>query len=243
MLGRDHYHRENTICCYQSTRLKYSYDTTVSYLPLFIYSKQPTCKHLIFSRRSQATMTIDVAAEFSKQDDLTTPLYDPSCNENSARPEENGINKNIDDDKEPIFGRKSTSDTTAKRAAYAAMFAVFVDAINMMCIAPNLPIMVTPGLHQDSFPSTEPFDIATAQYAHDAVEALGMVISNFVFGYIADRIGSRKAILLLMIGSCCTSVGIYLVRSNYWSFIAMTFVNGKYTSLFSFANKSRQDRA
>eukprot|EP00569_Conticribra_weissflogii_P009627 CAMPEP_0171367188 /NCGR_PEP_ID=MMETSP0879-20121228/5928_1 /TAXON_ID=67004 /ORGANISM="Thalassiosira weissflogii, Strain CCMP1336" /LENGTH=487 /DNA_ID=CAMNT_0011875187 /DNA_START=14 /DNA_END=1474 /DNA_ORIENTATION=- len=190
-------------------------------------------------------MTIDDAAEYPERDDLITPLYEPSCKGDSARPEETGTTRsssnNVDNDKEPILGTasltgKSTSDTAAQRAAYAAMFAVFVDAINMMCIAPNLPIMVTPGLHEDSFPSTEPFDIATAQYAHDAVEALGMVISNFVFGYIADRIGSRKAILLLMIGSCCTSVGIYLVRSNYWSFIAMTFANGLFGSAAAIAN-------
>ncbi len=204
-----------------------------------LYHTPPSLCAVIPNHHQQhppSTMTIEDAAEYSDRGDLTTPLYDPSCEDDSHILEGTGTtvssSNNVDNDKQPIFGTaslsgKSISETASRRAAYAAIFAVFVDAINLMCIAPNLPIMVTPGLHEDSFPSTKPLDIATAQYAHDALEALGMVISNFVFGYIADRIGSRKALLLLMIGSSCASVGIYLVRSNYWYFLAMTFVNGK----------------
>ena len=114
-------------------------------------------------------------------------------------------------------------------AAYAMMFAILADAINIMCLAPNLPLMVTPGnLHDDSFPSTEPFDPTTAQYAHDGVEAFAMVISSLFFGYIADKIGCRKAVLILTVGSGVSAIGKYLVRRSYWEFIIMAAVNGKF---------------
>lgn len=90
-----------------------------------------------------------------------------------------------------------TSETTRRNAAYATIICVFCDALNLQCCAPNYPMMVTPG-HTDSFPSIQPFDIASAQYVLSGATQFAVVLSNLAFGYLSGKIGTRlvKATLL-----------------------------------------------
>ena len=62
--------------------------------------------------------------------------------------------------------RLESSDATTRSAVYAMMFAVFADAINISCTAPNYPIMTTPGANADSFPSIEPFGTNKLLYSY-----------------------------------------------------------------------------
>lgn len=62
--------------------------------------------------------------------------------------------------------RLESVDATTRSAVYAMMFAVFADAINISCTAPNYPIMTTPGANADSFPSIEPFGTNNLLYSY-----------------------------------------------------------------------------
>lgn len=126
--------------------------------------------------------------------------------------------------------RLKTSDTSMNRAAYAMIFAVLADAINVQCCAANYPLMVTPGAHADSFSNTEPFDIITAQYVIVCAVCIGLVISNFLFGWLAMKIGARKIALVLVVGSVVFTIVKYLVRGSYWGFVAMAFINSLFGS-------------
>jgi len=131
--------------------------------------------------------------------------------------------------------RLVTSDRTTHSAAYAMMFAVFADAINISCTAPNYPIMTTPGAKPDSFPSVEPFGIATAQYILLGSTSIARVISSVFFGWLAMKIGSRKCTLILMLGSVVFTLGRFFTKGSFWGFTVMSFINALFGSTVAVA--------
>jgi len=121
----------------------------------------------------------------------------------------------------------ATSQKTTQHAAFALLFCVATDAISLMCVTPNFPLMVTPGAHPDSFPKFG-LSISTAQYLLICVGGLATVLSNFFFSWLGDRYNSRLAILILMAGTVITTIAKYFAKPSYWYFVLMTVV----TSLF-----------
>lgn len=115
-------------------------------------------------------------------------------------------------------------------------FCVFVDAINLQCVTPNHPLMVTPEVHPESFPNTKPFGINAAMYMIQGLALVGLVISSFLFGYLSDKIGPRPAFLVLMLGSAVLSLAKYFARHSYWLFVAVSFVNGLFGGAIAVAN-------
>lgn len=57
-----------------------------------------------------------------------------------------------------------TSPAALTRSIYVLRFAVFADTVNGMILQPNYAIMVSPDAHEESFPSTDPFDFSSATY-------------------------------------------------------------------------------
>lgn len=107
-------------------------------------------------------------------------------------------------------GHSEEAQVKSKRAndiaALATLIAVFADGLNLMCCAPNYPMMVTVDLHPDSFPSV-PFDTSTSLYLLVGAVQIGLVVSNFLFGsYIAKELGSRTSLIILMLGSVMMTV-------------------------------------
>lgn len=78
--------------------------------------------------------------------------------------------------------------------------------------------------------------IATAQYVLIFAISFGLVISNFLFGWLATKIGSRKCSLILMLGSVLFTVAKYFARGNYWAFTVLSFVNCLFGSSIAVGN-------
>ncbi|KAL7532229.1 hypothetical protein ACHAWF_004057 [Thalassiosira exigua] len=129
-----------------------------------------------------------------------------------------------------------TSEKAKSHAAYAMLFAVFSDAVNLMCCAPNYPMMVTPGANDDSFPSIEPFGEATASYVLLGGVSFALVVSNILFGLLAGKIGSRTCTMILMAGSVIFTIARYFARGTFWSFTILSFVNALFGSTVAVGN-------
>jgi hypothetical protein len=131
--------------------------------------------------------------------------------------------------------RLATSQKYAMRAVYAVLVCVFADAINLQCTAPNYPLMVTIGGHPDSFPNTTPFDFSSAQYMIYTAANSGAFISNLAAGWLSDRYGRRRIMLIDLAGSVVFTIGKYFASDSYWFFCGMTFANGLFASTGSVA--------
>lgn len=116
-----------------------------------------------------------------------------------------------------------------EKAAYALIFAVFAHGINFSCILPNIPLMCMPGMHEDSFPSIDPWmGFASAQYFILAAVAVGTVSSGFFYGWLAGKIGYRITFMILALGSVVFTMARYFGRGSYWGFATLTFVNSSF---------------
>lgn len=93
-------------------------------------------------------------------------------------------------------------------------FAIFVDAVAGTIEQPNYPIMVLPGAHADSFPSTAPFDFAAATYFVPMAALLGVSISSLVIGGASDKYGRKPMMLLCLYGTVAGCILKYLFRGK-----------------------------
>lgn len=116
----------------------------------------------------------------------------------------------------------------SRRARVLAIvfLSVFVDAGASQVLGPNYAIMVSPDSHPDSFPSTAPFDFATANYFIPMVAMIGTTIANLFVPHISDKIGRRTVCLANLVGTSFLTLVKYFVRSNYWLFCGVNFLNG-----------------
>jgi hypothetical protein len=120
----------------------------------------------------------------------------------------------------------ATNESSAKYASIAMLFCVFCSIISQAsCDGANIPMMVSPQ-HPQSFPSTEPFGFASAQYVLLGAKKVGVVISNLIFGYLSGNIGCRMSLLILMLGQAVFTLALYFARSSFWAYTAMGLVNG-----------------
>jgi len=111
------------------------------------------------------------------------------------------------------------------KAAFAVMFCVLCEQINVMCCSPNYASMVTPG-GAGAFLSTAPFDLAAAQYAIQCSAQNGIVVSSLVFGFLSGKIGTRKVILFCAVARTALTVAKYYAQSSFWGFLGLNFANG-----------------
>mmetsp|Transcript_16172 Transcript_16172/g.36970 ORF Transcript_16172/g.36970 Transcript_16172/m.36970 type:complete len:688 (-) Transcript_16172:1697-3760(-) len=109
-------------------------------------------------------------------------------------------------------------------------FAIFVDAVAGTIEQPNYPIMVLPGAHADSFPSTAPFDFAAATYFVPMAALLGVSISSLVIGGASDKYGRKPMMLLCLYGTVAGCILKYLFRGNFWTYNAFNFLNGLFSA-------------
>ena len=119
-----------------------------------------------------------------------------------------------------------TDESVLKWSIGALRFAVFADCVNGMILQPNYAIMVDQNAHEDSFPSTEPFDFASATYFIPMTSLLGVAIISSVTGTLSDKLGRKPVILFCLSGSIIGSIAKWLCRRSYWAFCVANFVNG-----------------
>lgn len=106
---------------------------------------------------------------------------------------------------------------------YAIRFAVFSDCVNGMILQPNYAIMVSPDAHEESFPSTAPFDFSSATYFIPMTAMLGMAVASAVTGRLSDKIGRKPVILFCLSASMIGSAVKYFLRHTFWAFVLPTF--------------------
>jgi MFS family permease len=86
--------------------------------------------------------------------------------------------------------------------------------------------MCTPDAHPDSFPDTEPFDLAMSINLIPASGAFGKIIASYFIVRLSNKIGRKPALLICLLGGAATCVLKYLLRGTYLGFIAANFVTG-----------------
>lgn len=126
----------------------------------------------------------------------------------------------------PSRYRLVTEENVLRNSIQSVRFTTMCAAINTKMLNPNFPIMVSPGAHPDSFPSTEPFDFNSATYFLPLCSLLGVAISSIFLGQISDRVGRKRVLLVLAWVSVVGSIVKYFTRSTFWGFCISNFVFG-----------------
>lgn len=124
------------------------------------------------------------------------------------------------------YQRLFVDHRTMERSILALRFAVFIDGLNLLLLAPNYPFLVTLGYSPDSFPSIAPFDYSAAVFFLRMVGAVGMALSSLVIGRASDRLGRKPCVMFCLVGSIVGGMLKYFLRGNFWTFNAASFVNG-----------------
>ena len=119
-----------------------------------------------------------------------------------------------------------TDENALKYSLWTLRFAVSCASINSKLLNPNYPIMVSPGLHPESFPSTEPFSFNSATYFIPMCSLLGVAISSVFIGQISDRVGRKRVVLFLSVISGIGSIVKYYCRHTFWAFSISSFITG-----------------
>jgi MFS family permease len=124
------------------------------------------------------------------------------------------------------YQRLITDESCLTWSMSALRFAVFSDCVNGMILQPNYAIMVDQNAHEESFPSTAPFDFASATYFIPMTSLLGVAIISTATGAISDRIGRKPVMLFCLGGSMLGSIAKWLCRESFWAFCIANFFNG-----------------
>lgn len=109
-------------------------------------------------------------------------------------------------------------------------FGVLASSVSATILQPNYPIMVLPGAHQDSFPSTSPFDFNSATYFIPMTALLGVAVSSTIIGAISDKIGRKICIMVSLWGSTFGSALKFFLSFNFWAFCGANFLNGLFSA-------------
>ena len=75
-------------------------------------------------------------------------------------------------------------------------------------------IMVLPGAHRDSFPSTEPFGFSAATYFVPMSALLGVAIASLIIGKVSDIKGRKPCLLFCLYGTVLGCILKYLMRKS-----------------------------
>lgn len=111
-------------------------------------------------------------------------------------------------------------------SVYTVKFAAFTSAVDKAILTPNFPFLTMEGGHEESFPSTAPFDFVAATYFLPMTALLGTAISSVFIGRLSDRYGRRPFLLACAGLSVLGSIAKYLARDTFWGFCSANFLNG-----------------
>ncbi|KAL3925136.1 MAG: hypothetical protein SGILL_000608 [Bacillariaceae sp.] len=126
----------------------------------------------------------------------------------------------------PAKYRLIASGDDRKKSVRALQFAVLTAAISTKMLNPNYAIMVTPGLHPDSFDSTDPFDFNSATYFLPMMSLLGVAVASVFLGKLSDKSGRKKVLLLLSVISGFGNIVKYFTRATFWGFCITQLIFG-----------------
>ena len=87
-------------------------------------------------------------------------------------------------------------------------------------------IMVLPGAHDDSFPSTEPFGFSAATYFVPMTALVGVAIASMVIGKLSDIKGRKPCLLFCLYGTVVGCILKFIMRKSFYVYCAMNFLNG-----------------
>mmetsp|Transcript_14728 Transcript_14728/g.17935 ORF Transcript_14728/g.17935 Transcript_14728/m.17935 type:complete len:658 (-) Transcript_14728:262-2235(-) len=137
-----------------------------------------------------------------------------------------GNYKKLQDASLHSYQKLVTDENVLQWSLYAVRFAVFADCVNGMILQPNYAIMVDPNAHEESFPSTNPFDFSSATYFIPMTSLLGTAIASSITGTLSDKLGRKPVILFCLSGSMVGSTVKYFLRQTFWGFCIANFFNG-----------------
>mmetsp|Transcript_1212 Transcript_1212/g.2317 ORF Transcript_1212/g.2317 Transcript_1212/m.2317 type:complete len:705 (-) Transcript_1212:1035-3149(-) len=122
--------------------------------------------------------------------------------------------------------RLRTEENARKYSVWSVNFIILASAVNTKMLNPNFAIMCTPGAHEDSFDSTEPFGFNSATYFLPMTTLIGVAISSVFIGKLSDRYGRK--ILLLILGwiSAAGSIVKFYTSGTFWGFCLSNFIFG-----------------
>lgn len=115
----------------------------------------------------------------------------------------------------------------------AMRLGVLADSVNNTILRPNYPFMVLPGAHPDSFPSTAPFEFASAQYFLPLTNLLATAIAATFVGSLSDKIGRRPVMLTCVGFGVIGSIAKFLASGSFWGFCAANFFTGLFGATLS----------
>jgi MFS family permease len=141
----------------------------------------------------------------------------------------------ISDGRRLLNVRKKAAQQLIKdkqRSLATIRLSIAVDMMVGVMLLPNYPIMVDKGVHKDSFPSTYPFDFASAVQFIPMTYYLGVSIASLFSGSISDRVGRKPVMLCCISGSILGSAAKWWCRKSFLGFCTANFVNGLLSSEF-----------
>lgn len=119
-----------------------------------------------------------------------------------------------------------TDSRTMKRSLTALKIAVISDAINLLILGPNYPIMARSGGHPDSFDSTSPLGFSAAVYFLTLTKDLGGAVASVVGGKISDTHGRKAVIVTSLFMNAVVTIITYFLTDSFWLFNIMSFCSG-----------------
>lgn len=119
-----------------------------------------------------------------------------------------------------------TDKKTQTRSLWAVRLGLLADAMSTMILWPNYAFLATPDATDSSFESTKPFEFNGATYFLSMAPLLSTAIMSCLMGHISDRFGRRPSMILCVGVSILLTIAKYLLRGNFWTFSAASFVNG-----------------
>lgn len=109
--------------------------------------------------------------------------------------------------------------STLEISIHVLRFAVFWDSATGAILRPNYPFLALAESHEESFPSTEPFEFSAATYFMPMTFLLGSAIGSALIGTLSDKVGRMVCILLgqgIFLGILCGQ--LWPGSLGWWNF-------------------------
>lgn len=122
--------------------------------------------------------------------------------------------------------RLVTDEKARDYSLYSCRFLVLASAVSTKILTPNYVIMATPDAHDDSFPSTAPFDVNSATYFIPMCTLLGVAFASLIIGGLSDRVGRKRVLVVMGILGTIGTIVKYFARGNFWLYNVFSFIFG-----------------
>lgn len=159
----------------------------------------------------------------TRSDDLSFSASSDEMSDDMLKGSDDGDG---DDDDEGSQKEEHKLEYLRKRAILILFSAAIADAANSQVLGPNYAIMVTPGGNPESFPTTDPFGFAAANYFIPMSAQLAVATANLIIPNLSDRYGRRNILLCNLAGSLIFTLLKYFLRGNFWYFCLANVANG-----------------